>query len=76
MMMRLFNRLKKNGPETLPHNIQPIFMGNKYGLFDDIVGFEDVKYLFNMAIQAQRPVHLVTVWAPCVRKIIVYAIAH
>ena len=51
-MMKLFGRWKKNWIETLPQNNKPIRIGNKHGLFDDIVGFEDVKDLFKMAIRA------------------------
>ena len=33
-------------------SIKSILVGNKQGLFDDIVGFEDVKSLFEMAIKS------------------------
>lgn len=36
------------------HNNKSILIGNKQGLFEDIVGFEDVKILFEMAIKAER----------------------
>ncbi|HEX5979116.1 MAG TPA: hypothetical protein VFY68_17670, partial [Nitrososphaeraceae archaeon] len=66
-MMKLFNRWKKNGPEIFPHNNRPIF-GNKRALFDDIYGFADVKDLFKMAIQAERPVHLLLCGPPASAK--------
>ena len=59
--MNLFSRLKKsggNGEVRFKHNNKSILIGSKQGLFDDIVGFEDVKSLFEMAIKAERPVHL------------------
>jgi predicted ATPase with chaperone activity len=50
------------------HNIQSILIGCKQGLFDDIVGFEDVKLLFEMAIKAERPVHLLLCGPPSLGK--------
>jgi hypothetical protein len=41
-----------------------VLIGNKQGLFDDIIGFEDVKALFKMAIKAERPVHLLLYGPP------------
>jgi Holliday junction DNA helicase RuvB len=67
MMMKLFNRWKKSGPEIFPHKNKPIF-GNKQSLFDDIYGFDDVKDLFKMAIQAERPVHLLLCGPPASAK--------
>ena len=67
-MMRLFSRWKKRETETLSLNNKPIFIGNKHGLFDDIVGFDDVKHLFKMAIQAERPVHLLLCGPPASAK--------
>src|SRR5215218_3953995 len=67
-MMKLFGRWKKNGIELLPRNNKPILIGNKQGLFDDIVGFEDVKELFKMAIRAERPVHLLLCGPPASAK--------
>jgi hypothetical protein len=67
MMMKLFNRWKRNGPEIFPNSNKPIF-GNKQGLFNDIVGFEDVKHLFKLAIQAERPVHLLLCGPPASAK--------
>ena len=64
-MMKLFGRWKKGdkGEATHTHNsksnnIKPRLIGGKDRLFDNIVGFEDVKALFEMAIGAERPVHL------------------
>ena len=44
-MMKLFSRWKKSDTEALSQNSKPtIIIGNtKHSLFDDIVGFEDVK---------------------------------
>jgi hypothetical protein len=50
--MKLFGRWKETSIEILSRNSKSILIGNKQGLFDDIVGFEDVKELFKMAIQA------------------------
>jgi Holliday junction DNA helicase RuvB len=66
-MMKLFGKWKKSGPEIFSHNNKLIF-GNKRYLFDDIVGFEDVKNLFKMAIQANRPVHLLLCGPPASAK--------
>jgi Holliday junction DNA helicase RuvB len=66
--MRLFSRWKKRETETLTLNNKPIFIGNKHGLFDDIVGFDDVKSLFEMAIKAERPVHLLLCGPPASAK--------
>jgi MoxR-like ATPase len=63
-MMRLFSRWKKD-TETLSQNNRPIIIKKaKQNLFDDIVGFEDVKTLFEMAIEAERPVHLLLCGPP------------
>src|SRR5919108_1067143 len=67
-MMKLFDRWKKDGIKTVLQNNKPIFIGNKHGLFDDIVGFGDVKDLFKMAIQAERPVHLLLCGPPASAK--------
>ena len=67
--MKLFSRWKKSDTETLSQNSKPtIIIGNKHGLFDDIVGFRDVKDLFKMAIQAERPVHLLLCGPPASAK--------
>src|SRR5918992_797084 len=65
--MNLFSRLRKsdgNGEVRFKHNNKSILIGSKQGLFDDIVGFEDVKTLFEMAIKAERPVHLLLCGPP------------
>ena len=63
--MNLFSRLRKsNGDVRFKHNIKSILIGNRQGLFDDIVGFEDVKSLFGMSIKAERPVHLLLCGPP------------
>jgi predicted ATPase with chaperone activity len=63
--MNLFSRWKKSdGKVRIKHNNRSILIGNKQGLFDDIVGFEDVKYLFEMAIKAEKPVHLLLCGPP------------
>ena len=66
-MMRLFNRWKKSGAEICPGNNKPI-LGNKQGLFDEVVGFADIKGLFKMAILAERPVHLLLCGPPASAK--------
>jgi DNA replicative helicase MCM subunit Mcm2 (Cdc46/Mcm family) len=68
-MVKLFNIWKKRGQEIFPHNNnnKSIF-GNKQGFFDDIYGFDDVKDLFNMSIQAERPVHLLLCGPPASAK--------
>src|ERR687893_2118536 len=67
--MNLFSRLKKSGGEVrFKHKNKSILIGNKQGLFDDIVGFEDVKSLFEMTIQAERPVHLLLCGPPASAK--------
>ena len=64
MKMRLFSRWKKD-TEILSQNNRPIVIKKaKHSLFDDIVGFEDVKQLFEMAIEAERPVHLLLCGPP------------
>jgi hypothetical protein len=68
--MNLFSRWRKG--ERIIHsqgntgkdNHKSILIGHKQGLFDDIVGFEDVKSLFEMAIKAERPVHLLLCGPP------------
>jgi Holliday junction DNA helicase RuvB len=66
--MRLFRRWKKSGHEIYPQSRKPILFGNKQSLFDDIYGFNDVKDLFKMAIQAERPVHLLLCGPPASAK--------
>ena len=64
MMMKFFSRWKKGNSYTLSQNNKPVIIGNKHSLFDDIVGFGDVKDLFKMAVQAERPVHLLLCGPP------------
>jgi Holliday junction DNA helicase RuvB len=66
--MKLFNRWRKSGIETFPHRNKPFILGKKQDLFDDIYGFNDVKDLFKMAIQAERPVHLLLCGPPASAK--------
>jgi hypothetical protein len=58
--MKLFGRWNKRDEETSHtnnsssnNNHKSILIGHKEGLFDDIIGFEDVKALFKMAIKAE-----------------------
>jgi MoxR-like ATPase len=68
-MMKLFSRWKKGNTETLSQNNKPLIIRNtKHSLFDDIVGFEDVKGLFEKAIRAERPVHLLLCGPPASAK--------
>jgi Holliday junction DNA helicase RuvB len=63
--MNLFSRWRKSGGEvSFKRNNKSVLIGNEQGLFDDIVGFEDVKVLFEMAIKAERPVHLLLCGPP------------
>jgi MoxR-like ATPase len=63
--MNLFSRLRRrNGGVNRQGNNKSILIGNKQELFDEIVGFDDVKALFKMAIQAERPVHLLLCGPP------------
>ena len=66
--MNLFSRWKKGDGKVHTHNSntnhKSVLIGSKHGLFDDIVGFEDVKALFEMAIRAERPVHLLLCGPP------------
>jgi Holliday junction DNA helicase RuvB len=69
--MKLFSRWKKGNTETLFQNRKPIIIRNtkhSHSLFDDIVGFEDVKALFEIAIKAERPVHLLLCGPPASAK--------
>jgi hypothetical protein len=73
-MLKLFGRWKKGNIETLFQNRKPT-IGNKHSLFDNIVGFGDVKALFEMAIEAERPVHLL-LCGSIIWKIIVHELAY
>jgi MoxR-like ATPase len=67
--MKLFSRWKKNDTETLSQNNKPIIIkSTKHSLFDDIVGFEDIKDLFERAIKAERPIHLLLCGPPASAK--------
>jgi MoxR-like ATPase len=69
MMMNLFSRWKKGNTYTLSQNNKPIFIRNtKHNLFDDIIGYEDVKDLFERAIKTERPVHLLLCGPPASSK--------
>ncbi len=65
-MTGLFTRWKKNEPSIRIHT-KPL-VGKKHALFDDIIGFEDVKSLFEMVIKAERPVHLLLCGPPASAK--------
>jgi MoxR-like ATPase len=68
--MNLFSRWRKRDGEVRTHTHgnkgthKSVLIGGKEGLFDNIVGFEDVKALFGMAIRAERPVHLLLCGPP------------
>jgi MoxR-like ATPase len=67
--MKLFSRWKRGKTETLSQNNKPLIIRNtKHSLFDDIYGFQDVKNLFEMAIHAERPVHLLLCGPPASAK--------
>jgi MoxR-like ATPase len=69
-IMNFFSRWRNGNKEVRTRGskhkyiIQSILIGNKQGLFDEIVGFEDVKLLFEIAIKAERPVHLLLCGPP------------
>jgi DNA replicative helicase MCM subunit Mcm2 (Cdc46/Mcm family) len=62
--MNLLSRWRKRDGEVRTHTRgnkgthKSVLIGGKEGLFDNVVGFEDVKALFEMAIRAERAVHL------------------
>src|SRR5919106_4723031 len=66
--MKLFGRWRKAGSEIRPPNNKPIQTEIRQELFDDIYGFQDVKNLFEMAINAERPVHLLLCGPPASAK--------
>jgi DNA replicative helicase MCM subunit Mcm2 (Cdc46/Mcm family) len=69
MMMRLFSRWKKGKSEIISQNNKPIIIRNtKHSLFDDIIGYENVKDVFERAIKAERPVHLLLCGPPASAK--------
>ena len=67
--MKLFSRWRRRDGEVhsqdnINCNNKSILTGNKQELFDDIVGFDDIKDLFKMAVQAEKPVHLLLCGPP------------
>ena len=67
-MTGLFTRWKKNESSLASYIRTKPLVGKKHTLFEDIIGFEDVKSLFQMAIQAERPVHLLLCGPPASAK--------
>jgi holliday junction DNA helicase RuvB len=67
-MTGLFTRWKKSESSLASYIHTKPLVGKKHTLFDDIIGFEDVKQLFEMAIQAERPVHLLLCGPPASAK--------
>jgi Holliday junction DNA helicase RuvB len=65
---KLLGRWKKDGSEIRPPNNKLIHTEIRQGLFDDIYGFQDVKDLFEMAMHAERPVHLLLCGPPASAK--------
>jgi DNA replicative helicase MCM subunit Mcm2 (Cdc46/Mcm family) len=75
--MRLFGRWRKdNNSDNIPvpqldgnrRRYSKPAIGQKPGLFDSIIGFNDVKDLFDMAIKADKPVHLLLAGPPASAK--------
>jgi Holliday junction DNA helicase RuvB len=76
--MRLFGRWRSNSNNDSMNSISKLgsnrkkypkpAVGPKHGLFDGIVGYDDVKELFDMAIKADRPVHILLVGPPASAK--------
>ena len=67
-MTGLFTRWKKNESSIASHIHTKPLVGKKHTLFEDVIGFEDVKSLFEMAIPAERPVHLLLCGPPASAK--------
>ena len=67
-MTGLFTRWKKNESSSASHIHTKPLVGKKHTLFEDIIGFEDIKSLFEMTIQAERPVHLLLCGPPASAK--------
>ena len=71
--MRLFSRWRKNSNNIPVSKLEGnkrnshAAIGQRRGLFDGIVGLDDLKELFDMSIRADRSVHLLLVGppAPC-----------
>jgi Holliday junction DNA helicase RuvB len=72
--MRLFSRWRKNSNNIPDSKLEGnkrnsnAAIGQRRGLFDGIVGFDDVKELFDMSIRADSPVHLLLVGPPASAK--------
>jgi len=76
--MRLFGRWRSNSNNDSKISISELgsnrkkyskpAVGQKHSLFDGIVGYDDVKELFDMAIKADRPVHILLVGPPASAK--------
>jgi MoxR-like ATPase len=67
-MTGLFTRWKKSESSIASYIHTKPLVSKKHSLFDDIIGFEDVKQLFEMAIQAEKPVHLLLCGPPASAK--------
>ena len=80
--MNLFSRWRKRDGEVRTHTHgnkgthKSVLIGGKEGLFDNIVGFEDVKALFGMAIRAERPCTSAIMWPSIIWEIIVYELTY
>jgi MoxR-like ATPase len=71
--MNLFSRLRRldggvNRQGNKNNTNKSILIGDKQELFDDVIGFEDIKSLFEMAIKAEKPVHLLLCGPPASGK--------
>jgi Holliday junction DNA helicase RuvB len=72
--MDLFSRWRKGDTtihsqgNTGKDNNKSILIKNKQRLFDDIYGFQDVKDLFEKAMHAEKPVHLLLCGPPASAK--------
>ncbi len=54
-------------PIINPHEIKKS-SSKPYELFDNIVGYNDVKKLFNLSLSSERPVHILLVGPPASAK--------
>ncbi|NAL78269.1 AAA family ATPase [Nitrososphaera sp. AFS] len=78
--MKLFGRWRKNDDNDIDIPVSKLQANRdskhskqatgqkKTSLFDNIVGYEDVKELYEMAIKAEKPVHLLLVGPPASAK--------
>src|SRR6059058_5513621 len=72
--MRLFSRWRKNSNNIPVSKLEGnkrnshAAIGQRRGLFDGIVGLDDLKELFDMSIRAEKPVHLLLVGPPASAK--------